>query len=344
MKPKVSIVVPIYRAEKYLAQCVDSLLGQTLADIEVILVDDGSPDRCGKMADCYAGSDSRVTVIHQENAGLGAARNAGIRAASGEYIGFVDADDWVRPEMFQKLYHAAVEHDADIVVSGHCDVADGKVVVAKVHPLAGKTLRSPEEIMGMRRKLYGYGLRNEETEAFPMSVCMSLYRSSWLRENHLFFQDVYSEDTVFNLDAYRHARVITFTDAVDYCYRKEGQESKTYTITESVAAKFQEFLTVLAEKARQEADEACVLRAKKMAIDYCRLYVGMVDHSDIPFSKKRQYVAAYVQKDGMRCLWEGYPAEHLTFQQRLFHMAICKGHYGAALMMNGLRRAIQHKG
>ena len=107
MEPKVSIIVPIYRVEKYLSQCVDSLLCQTLEEIEIILVDDGSPDNCGRIADEYARQDSRVKVIHQENAGLSAARNTGIRAATGEYIGFVDSDDWAGPEMFRRSFQSA---------------------------------------------------------------------------------------------------------------------------------------------------------------------------------------------------------------------------------------------
>lgn len=95
--PKVSIIVPIYNVEKYLNKCVDSLINQTLKEIEIILVDDGSKDSSGLIADSYAEKDKRITVIHQCNAGLGPARNSGMKVASGEYIGFVDSDDWVKP-------------------------------------------------------------------------------------------------------------------------------------------------------------------------------------------------------------------------------------------------------
>ena len=93
MSPKVSIIVPVYNVEKYLKRCVDSLVGQTLKDIEIILVDDGSPDGCPKMCDDFVATDSRIKVVHKPNGGLGSARNAGLEVAKGEYVAFVDSDD-----------------------------------------------------------------------------------------------------------------------------------------------------------------------------------------------------------------------------------------------------------
>lgn len=101
--PMLSIVVPIYKVEKYLNKCIDSILCQTFTDFELILVDDGSPDRCGEICDYYQKRDKRVRVIHKENGGLSSARNAGIDIASGEYIGFVDSDDYIEPFMYEYL-------------------------------------------------------------------------------------------------------------------------------------------------------------------------------------------------------------------------------------------------
>lgn len=115
---KVSIVVPVYKVEPYLNQCVSSILAQTLNDIEVILVDDGSPDRCGQMCDEWAEKDSRIVVYHKSNGGLMSAWKYGVERAKGDYIGFVDSDDWVEPEMFGTLYAEASLHDADMVMSG----------------------------------------------------------------------------------------------------------------------------------------------------------------------------------------------------------------------------------
>lgn len=113
-KPNISIIVPIYNVEPYLRRCVDSLLNQTYGDFELILVDDGSPDHCGTICDEYAVSDTRVRVIHKPNGGLSDARNAGLEIARGEYIAFVDSDDWVAPDYLERLLTALTKTGADI--------------------------------------------------------------------------------------------------------------------------------------------------------------------------------------------------------------------------------------
>lgn len=119
---EISIIVPVYNVEKYLHRCVDSILAQTFPDFELILVDDGSPDNCGAICDAYAQKDSRVVVIHQENGGLSAARNAGIdwafASSDSEWLAFVDSDDWVHPKYLEALYNAVMETGASISVCG----------------------------------------------------------------------------------------------------------------------------------------------------------------------------------------------------------------------------------
>ena len=116
--PELSIVVPVYKVEKYLPKCIDSILAQTFRDFELILIDDGSPDNCGAICDDYAARDSRIKVIHQENAGVSAARNAGLDIATGTYLGFVDSDDWIEPEMYETMIATAKEKQVDVVVCG----------------------------------------------------------------------------------------------------------------------------------------------------------------------------------------------------------------------------------
>lgn len=116
--PIISVIVPVYKVEPYLHQCVDSILAQTFTDFELILVDDGSPDNCGKICDTYAEQDPRVRVIHQENGGLSAARNAGIDAANGAYLTFIDSDDWVVSDYLKKLYSCIKDYTADVAI---CD-------------------------------------------------------------------------------------------------------------------------------------------------------------------------------------------------------------------------------
>lgn len=124
--PKISVIIPIYRVEQYLCKCVESVLTQTYHDLEIILVDDGSPDGCGKICDEYAERDERVKVIHKPNGGVASARNAGLDAATGEWIGWVDSDDWAEPALFETLLQGALETSAEISVCGHWEEYRGR--------------------------------------------------------------------------------------------------------------------------------------------------------------------------------------------------------------------------
>lgn len=121
---KISIIVPVYKAEAYLRECLDSILGQSLQDFELLLVDDGSPDGSGAICDEYAARDPRVRVLHKANGGASSARNAGISAAQGEYLSFVDSDDVLHPRMLEHLFRAALENDAEASVSSYRSFTD----------------------------------------------------------------------------------------------------------------------------------------------------------------------------------------------------------------------------
>ena len=116
--PLISIVVPIYQIDRYIGICIESLLNQTYENLEIILVDDGSPDRCPEICDLYASKDSRIKVIHKENGGLVSARKAGLLSATGKYVGYVDGDDWIGAGFVESLYTAISTADADIAAGG----------------------------------------------------------------------------------------------------------------------------------------------------------------------------------------------------------------------------------
>lgn len=117
----VSVIVPVYKVESYLDRCVQSILCQSFSDFELILVDDGSPDNCGKICDEYARKDSRIKVIHKKNGGLSEARNYGIDSATGEWLFFLDSDDWIHPQTIEKLYEAAVENNVSVSMCGYSE-------------------------------------------------------------------------------------------------------------------------------------------------------------------------------------------------------------------------------
>lgn len=131
--PLISVIVPVYKAEPYLDKCINSIRNQTYKNLEIILVDDGSPDRCGEMCDAYAKTDSRIRVFHKENGGQSSARNLGLDNMTGEYVGFVDSDDWIEPDMYRRLYDQMVETESQISICGiQMDYLDGRVAYMNV--------------------------------------------------------------------------------------------------------------------------------------------------------------------------------------------------------------------
>ena len=133
MKPVISIIVPVYNVERWIGKCIDSIINQTYKNLEIILVDDGSPDNCPAICDEYAEKDKRIKVIHKKNGGLSDARNAGLEIATGEYIGFVDSDDWIEKDMFEYLADGLTKYDADISICNIINVYNFKTIIDKAN-------------------------------------------------------------------------------------------------------------------------------------------------------------------------------------------------------------------
>lgn len=235
-RPKVSVIVPVYNTENYLRRCLDSITAQTLPEIEIVIVDDGSGEECARLCDELAGADPRIKVIHKQNGGLGFARNSGLEAATGEYVGFVDSDDYIEPTMYEDLYNAAVRYGADLVVSGICFV--GGNMFGKTGEYVKKNYFREETVFaeaGMKTLLLGVigALPNEPDDSrYGASVCKNLFRSDLLNEQSIRFRserEVLSEDTIFMVDFIKCAGKAVGVPEAYYCYwRNEGSLSKSY--------------------------------------------------------------------------------------------------------------------
>lgn len=200
----VTIVVPVYKVEKYLERCVASLCRQTLRDIEIILVDDGSPDACPRMCDALAAQDSRIRVVHKENGGLSSARNAGLKIASGEYVGFVDSDDDVEPDMYEKMLAAMEAEQVDFVMSDYLRIpADGARYLKTLDIRPGRYDKA-----ALRSEIFPSLIMGENLDYGPLlSVWHCLYRTDFLRSNGFWFDEQvrWSEDNIFSAIVGFHA-------------------------------------------------------------------------------------------------------------------------------------------
>ena len=218
---KVSIIVPVYNVEKYLDRCVNSLLSQTLRDIEIILVDDGSPDRCPELCDKYAKIDDRVKVVHKKNEGLGFARNSGLDVATGEFVAFVDSDDYVAIDMYEKLYNTALQNGFDTVFCCYNVVnADGiieQVSVVKENS-SFKTINYRTPILeGMLCDLPG----KNNGSSFHFQVWIAIYSLSLIRNHNIRFcseRQFISEDIIFHIDYLPYTRNIGYLKDFFYFY------------------------------------------------------------------------------------------------------------------------------
>ena len=160
MDPLVSIIIPVYNVEKYLDKCIASVVGQTYQNLQIILVDDGSTDRSPAICDDWKERDSRITVVHQPNGGLSRARNAGLKLATGEFVGFVDSDDWIEPNMFETLLSALLETNADIAVGGFEGFTEDSKSITYAQPKSSeRSLYSTEETLKRLLLLRGF-IRN----------------------------------------------------------------------------------------------------------------------------------------------------------------------------------------
>ena len=208
--PKISVIVPVYKVEKYLPECIESVLAQTFEDFEMILVEDGSPDNSGAICDAYAARDPRVRVFHKENGGVSSARNLGLDHARGEWIGFVDPDDWIEREMYGTLYNAGTENDADFVWCDFWTESDSMVALHRQDVVSADAKNMISAFLSGR--LHG-------------SVCTKLTRATVLRENKIYFSTEigYCEDLLVSICLAKQVRRMEHVPLPLYHYRvREG--------------------------------------------------------------------------------------------------------------------------
>lgn len=189
----VSIIIPVYKVEKYLSKCIESILKQTYFDLELILVDDGSPDKCPEICDTYASKDERVVVIHQKNAGVSAARNAGLEKAKGEYIGFVDPDDWIAPEMYEQMIAAIEDAKVDLAICGY-DYYDENYQVDEKRRYK---IRS-NEVLDQKEVMNRF---SDMPPSIRHGVCNKLFKNNLLHTQR-FINGLHSSEDVYFLNEY----------------------------------------------------------------------------------------------------------------------------------------------
>lgn len=225
MNDLVSIVVPIYNVEKYLDRCINSIINQTYKNIEIILVDDGSPDNCPKMCDEWAQKDNRIKVVHKTNAGLGMARNTGMENASGKYIFFFDSDDYIAETIVEKCVARATKDKSEVVMFGHIDAYDDGRLVERHIPTEKLTYNGDDVVNVVLPSLFSYSL------GFGVSAC-KMFNLDVLRKHNIVFKserEIISEDAFFSLELYPKITAVSIVpDGLYYYYKRTGSLSTSF--------------------------------------------------------------------------------------------------------------------
>lgn len=218
--PKFSVIVPIYKVEKYLNQCVESVLSQSYGDFELILVDDGSPDGCGAVCDAYAEKDARVKAVHKENGGLVSARKAGAEVAAGDYTVCLDGDDWLAERCLETYSEIIGNHEIDLIVSRfEYATEDGTVQEQKGDMPYRTGLYARAD---MEKEIFPKLMQNDRAEYFAPSVVGKVYRTDLYKKSQLSVSDKIKigEDGACTIPYIWNARSMFITDAISFYYRQ----------------------------------------------------------------------------------------------------------------------------
>lgn len=227
---KISIITPVYNVEKYLKKCIDSILNQTLNDFELFIVDDGSVDNCGRIADEYAKRDSRVTVIHKKNGGAPSARNEGIKRAKGKYMYFPDSDDWIEEDYLEKLYNIAEKYDSDMVISGFT------MEYFENNKEQSYKVSVPQKIYGNKKEVRDniHSYFNNMMMAVPWN---KLYKSSYIKNKQLLFPNLKWDDLHFNMEVIKDISNIAISESSGYHFFRSRAGSETTTVFDGMLYK-----------------------------------------------------------------------------------------------------------
>lgn len=257
--PELSIIVPVYKVERYLPRCIDSILAQTFRDFELILIDDGSPDNCGLICDTYAAQYPRIKVIHQDNQGVSAARNAALDIATGTYLGFVDGDDWIDPQMYETMIAAASQFQADMVVCGSNHFDENGTYLRTILTTEGHY--DKEQMLAM---LYG------KPNPLGGGCCNKLIRATSVTHCRFRRDIAIAEDWLFLYDSMQHCSVCR---KIPQAYYNVTERSDSATRGKETEFAYQAIRTsaILLELARAHS-RALEIKASDKFLDDCERY------------------------------------------------------------------------
>lgn len=326
--PKISIIIPVYNVEKYITRCMDSIINQTFKDLEIILVDDGSLDNCPQICDDYACQDDRIVVIHQENKGLGLARNAGLDIATGKYVTFVDSDDYIALDAMERIWNRLEDSCADMCVFSYVNKADSGDENRKIIPV-GETVFEGRSILSVLL----LGMVGAEPSYYRDTyIGMSVWKCGYLREvlekNRIRFisERVYiSEDIMFQIQALKYMRrAVTMTDPLYYYCENASSDSLTKKYSEDKFRRYKKlYLKELELLNDLRLGEDGFNRAARMFLGNVRVCVKQICfNSSLSNNDKKLLIREICNDDEFQKIIKKYPWNKNPIKQRIIIMLL----------------------
>ena len=348
-QPKVSIIVPVYNVQEYLDRCINSLKNQSLTDIEIILVDDSSTDSSLEICKRSADEDLRIKVIHKVNEGAGLARNEALKVATGEYIGFLDSDDYVEVDMFKTLYEKAIKYNSDLVMSGVLFV-DGNMFkesgerVRKTYFEKDTHFETEEELKKLKMGIVGATPQDADDSKYGMSIWKNLFKSEIIKKNNIIFEserEILSEDAIFMIDYISCIDKATGINEAFYNYcRKEDSISKSYK-----KDRFEKSLVFVNEVEKRfkkdiksEEYQIYIYRFwQAMCRVLCSQEIMYAKDNNVKYANLKKRLKVICTHDLTKRALKSYPIGTLPLKQRVFAYAMKYRLYFVLKVLVGLR-------
>lgn len=339
MKPKLSVIIPVYNVERYLERCVDSIRNQTLYELEIILIDDGSTDASGQICDNLSKEDKRIRVIHKENEGQGIARNCGLEIAIGKYVAFVDSDDYMEEDAYEFIIGQMERKDAQIASFGYTkDDANGKVVYQS--KIRERDYRKKE--INSQFILHFFGDDPEDDDLRGVSACMSIYRMDIINKNQIRFlseRQVFSEDTIFNLDYCKciDKAIVCQRRLYHYCLKEDsftkGYQKDRWELTLYFTKLLEEYAEYY--EIEKDVDSRIKMVLWVSLMDSIKQEVRLINNT--PAKKIKKNVRNICEQWEVRELIGKLDVEKLNKKQKLFYLCLKYKCYSGLLLLSYLR-------
>jgi glycosyltransferase involved in cell wall biosynthesis len=316
----VSIIICIYRGEEYIKKCLDSVLQQTYDDIEVVLVDDGSPDTCPEICDNYAEKDNRITVIHKTNGGLGCARNTGIAAAKGKYVTFVDQDDWIKEDCIDRMVYEIEKNESDMVVSGIYRYFNPNKIKEIKETDVVVNYEGDEVIKKVLAPIIGADESNPVDVEREMCVFRNLYKKSIIDEHQVKLaseREYLSDDLFFNMEYMSFCKKVTFIPDILYYYRA-NEGSMTANLSPNEYQKEKALYLGAKEIVRKHNIEGMVgRRCERLFLTDVRRTIILTVGSKQQFSAKYRAIRDILNDSTLVEVMKDYPFGCFTPQKKV---------------------------